>query len=278
MKLIYENTIGRLKFCGGSDRVFNITEIEGLSIPDVEADTVRYPDTPGQTVNRISLLPRAITLSGDICDRNGKYVELAAKILSKPGTLYVVSKRSTRKVICRTVSFHPLKRRGVFVPFTLQLMCDDPCFTDVSENRETVYERVKLLRDKLYFPQMFSSRTTKVTLYNNGAFPLNPVILITASIGATCEKGITIFNETTGAKLFLSCELLSGETITVDCDKRKITGSKQGNLITKLSKNTPLSGFLLEAGKNTVSVAAEDETAPLHVEVLYQNKYLQAMM
>ncbi len=278
MKLIYENQVGRLLFRGGSDRVFNITEIEGLSIPDTEADTVRYSDTPGQTVNRISLLPRTITLSGDIRDRDGKYVELATKILSKPGTLYVVNKRNTRKILCRTVSFHPLKRRGIYVPFTLQLMCDDPCFVDISENKETVYERVKLLRDKLYFPQMFSSRTTKATLYNYGAFPLSPVIFITAPIGATCEKGITIFNETTGAKIFLSCELLSGETVTLDCDKRKITGSKQGNLITKLSKNTPLSGFLLAFGENVVGFAAEDESAPLHVELLYQNKYLEAVI
>ena len=278
MKLIYENAVGRLLFRGGSDRIFNITEIEGLSIPDIEADVVRYPDTPGQSLNRISLLPRAITLSGDIRDKNGKYVELAAKILFTPGTLYVVNKRHTRKILCRTVSFQPLKRRGIFVPFTLQLMCDDPCFTDVTEKKEAVYNRVKLFKNEVLFPQMFSSRTTKGTLYNQGSFPLSPVIFITAPKGAACEKGITVLNETTGAKLYLACEILNGETVTIDCDNRKITGSKQGNLITKLSKVTPLSGFLLEKGANIVGVTAEDESAPLQVEVLYQNKYLEAVI
>lgn len=278
MKLIYENKVGRLVFCGGSDRTFNITDIEGLSIPGVEADAVRYPDAPGQTVNRISFLPRTITLSGDIRDKSGKYVELAAKILSFPGTLYVVSKRNTRKISCRSVSFEPLKRQGIFVPFTLQLMCDDPCFTDADEKKETIYKRVKLFKNEILFPQMLSSRTNKGTLYNHGSFSVYPVIFITAPKGATCKKGITIFNETTGAKLFLSCEILSGETITVDCDARKITGSVQGNLITKLLKTTPLSGFFLETGKNVLSVMAEEETAPIQAEVLYQNKYLEAVI
>lgn len=278
MKLIYENAVGRLEFYGGSDRIFNITDIEGLSIPDLEADTVRYPDMPGQTVNRISLLPRTITLSGDIRDKDGRYVELAAKILSKPGVLYVVSRRNTRKISCRSISFEPRKRQGIFVPFALQLICDDPCFTDVSEKKEAIYKREKLFKNEVLFPQMLSSRTTKGTLYNHGSFSVNPVIFITAPKGAACEKGITIANETTGAKLCLSCEILSGETVTVDCDTRKITGSEQGNLITKLLKTTPLSGFFLEIGANVLNVTAEDETSPLQVEVLYQNKYLEAVI
>ena len=278
MKLIYENAVGRLTFCGGSDRVFNITDIDGLSLPDTEADAVRYPDMPGQTVSRISLLPRTITFSGDIRDKNGKYVARAAKILAYPGVLYVVSKRSMRKIPCRTVSFEPLKRRGIFVPFTLQLICDDPCFTDVTEKKEAIYKRVKLFKNEVLFPQMLSSRTTKGTLYNHGSFSIYPVIFITAPKGATCEKGITILNETTGANLYLTCGIRSGETITVDCDARRITGSEQGNLITKLSKITPLSGFFLENGANVIGVTAEDEPAPLQVEVLYQNKYLEAVI
>ncbi len=278
MKLIYENSIGRLKLCGGSDRVFNITDIEGLSLPETEADTVRYPDTPGQIVNRISILPRTITLSGDIRDKDGKYVEYAAKILSSPGELYVMNKRKTRKISCRSTSFAPLKRKGIFVPFTLQLICDDPCFLDISEKKEAVYKREKLFKNELLFPQPFSSRITRGTLYNQGAIPVSPVIFITAPKGAACEKGITIFNETTGAKLYLTCELLEGETVTVDCENRKITSSKQGNLIAKLLKTTPLSGFFLDIGANVLSVYAEDEASLLQVEVLYQNKYLEAVI
>lgn len=278
MKLTYENEIGRVVLRGGTDSVYNITEIGGLSIPETMVDFVRYPDTAGQTVTRISVLPRTITIAGDICDKTGKYTSHAAKVFSRGGTVHVTTNRSTRKINCRCVSFEPSKRRGTFVPFTMQLIADNPYFEDVVESKTYLAKKSKLLASSFSLPAIFSKRTGEAVVINRGDVFCEPVIEISALEEAKCPKGIVIQNRTTGASLKLTACVLAGECIKVDVENRKVSGSIQGNLIGCLASDTPMSKFLLAEGVNDLCVTAEDEEQTLFVVCRYRNKYAEAVL
>ncbi len=277
MKLIYENSVGRITMRGGTDAIYNITEISGLSLPEVTADTVRYPGEAGQEVTQLLYLPRTITIAGDICDKTGKHTAFMANVCAKSGTMYVAQNRSVRKISCRVLSFLPGKRKGVYVPFTLQLVADKPYFEDSSETEVVIAKREKTLSSPFIFPTHFSKRTARANILNRGSVPLEPVFLISSKEHAVCPNGIIIENMTTGERLKLHLEVLSGETIKIDIENRKISGSVQGNLIGALDAATPMSKFSLSEGINDISLTAEDETVPLFMSCHYQNKYVQAL-
>ena len=278
MKLIYENSVGRVTLRGGTDAIYNITVISGLSIPETLAETVRYPGVAGQEVTAVSHLPRTITIAGDICDKTGKHTAFAANVFSKSGTVYIATSRSMRKIGCRPLSFLPAKRKGTYVPFTLQLIADNPYFEDTAEPIATGATKTKLLKAPFILPQAFSNRKSEARVINRGSVPIEPEFKISAAKEASCPNGILIENRTTGAKLKLHTGLLENETIVIDIGNRKITGSVQGNLIGVLSVDTPMSKFTLCEGVNDILITAEDEAATLFAYCHYQNRYAEAVL
>lgn len=278
MKLIYENALGRVELTGGGSGTFRLTETQGLSFPETEADVVRYANEPGQTVTEIFVLPRTITVSGDICDPTGREMVRAATVFSAQGALTVTGMRGRRNIKCRCTGFMPQKRKGCFIPFTLQLVCDRPYFEDVTENTISVAKKVACLTSPFTLPTAFSRRINEARIVNSGSVPVMPVIEISSKHVADCKNGIIIKNNTTGASLALSCGVLAGETITVDCENRTIFGSVQGNLLANLSPQTPMSAFSLQMGVNDVDVTIENETEPVFVRIRFRNQYGEAMV
>lgn len=278
MKLIYENDLGRIELTGGGGGMFRLTEMQGLSFPETEADAVRYANEPGQTVTEIFVLPRTITASGDILDPTGREFVRAATIFSVSGTLTVAGTRRRRQIRCRCTSFTPQKRQGKFIPFTLQFVCDRPYFEDATESHVSVAKKEARLTSPFTFPTAFSQRINEARIVNSGSVPVMPVIEISSQQAATCENGIIIKNDTTGASLILSCGISAGETITVDCENRTVSGSMQGNLLASLSENTPMSTFSLQMGVNDIAVTIENEEEPILVRLRFRNQYGEAMV
>lgn len=278
MQLIYENSLGRVCMHGGTGTNFNITNITGLSVPDTEAVTVRYPDVRGQTVTRISALARTITISGDIKDKSGAYVSRAAAIFSMPATLFVTSGRGTRKIACRCTSFEPSKRCGTYVPFTLQLIADDPYFQDVQESCVNIAKRTHLMKSPFTLPAVVSIRNCETDVINRGSIPAEPVFEISASANALCPNGIVIKNQSAGTQIKLDTGVSANETIVIDIGNRRITSSVRGNLLKTLADDSVLSDFFLTAGTNRIKVIAENEAEPLKIVCRYRNCYPEAIV
>lgn len=278
MQLIYQNSLGRVCMRGGIGANFNITNITGLSVPDTEVTAVRYPDVRGQVVTRISTLPRTITVSGDINDKNGMHASGAATVFSTPGTLFVSSSRNTRKIACRCTSFELSKRCGIYIPFTLQLIADDPYFQDVSESCVHIAKRTDLLTSSFTLPAMFSVRECETNVINRGSVHTEPVFEISAAAEAHCPNGITIKNNTTDAEIKLATGILANETVTVDVGARKITSSVRGNILNVLDGNSILSKNFLTAGVNRIRVTAENEPQLLIAVCRYHSCYTEAVL
>ncbi len=278
MQLIYENELGRIILGGGKNDSINITEIQGLSFPETYANTVKYSGVPGQTVVSVSILPRTITVSGDIKDKTGILAQKIATVLSKEGTLYVVSERRKRKIDARCTSFIPEKKKRIFIPFSAQFVCDSPYFEDSNETRESVFKKVNLTKSEFVLPYMFSKRNTEARVINRGTYVNEPVFEITVSDYASCPNGIVIDNHTTEKSIKLLCDVLKDECITVDIRKRKVWSNLRGNLLSKLSDESILSDMGLAVGINNISVLAEDEPGFLHVVCKYTNSYVEALI
>ena len=72
MKLVYENKKGKIVLKGGGRGGFNIIKITGISLPENDVSTVRYPNMAGQIVTRLTPMERVITISADVRDENKK--------------------------------------------------------------------------------------------------------------------------------------------------------------------------------------------------------------
>lgn len=278
MKLIYENEMGRVTLSGGGKHAVRITACHGLSFPETEADTVRYPDTPGQIVTTISVLPRTITVAGDILDKTGREVSRIMGVFSVPGKLFVQSARFQRVILARTVSFLPEERRGGFVPYTLQLVCDDPYFSDVHPEEVPVATRVKHIASSMTLPAVFSTRTNSAKVVNRGSVRVMPCLSVTAESEATFPKGLVLENRTTGARLALSLTLSPKETLTIDTENRKIFTEKQTNLLGSLQSDCVMSAFFLVPGMNELVLSAEEEPAKLSASCRFYHRYGEAMV
>ncbi len=277
MKLIYENEMGRVVLSGEGKGTFRITELSGLSLPDTEADTVRYPDAPGQMVNRISVLARTITVAGDIWDETGVAVSRAMGVLMHPGILTVSTPRFERCAPCRSISFLPGAKRGDYLCYTLQLVCDNPYFSDKKAQKDVVATKKAMLKTSFTLPAMLSKRTTSARVINRGNVAVMPRILLQTPVAATFPKGLLLQNRTTGKSLTLHLTLSAGETLTVDCENRKIYTDKQENLLGCLDSDCVMSAFSFVPGVNEIAVFAEDEIAKFSVSCSFCNQYGEAI-
>ena len=263
---------------GGGSKGFNITEISGLSLPENDVATVRYPNAAGQVVTKSTPMERIITISADVRDENKKYISNAAAVFSLPGTIYITSYGKTKKILGRCVSFEPNKRKGAYVPLTVQLCADNPYFADMYETVTPIIKREGLLSSPFVLGCMFSERMVKNDVINHGDIPVEPVFEITSESGTECPNGITIKNVTNGNTILLNTNIEQGEIITVDVKTRKITSNIRGNLITCLDKDTSLSRFSLCRGVSLLEISALGSDGTISACCKFNNSYVSVVI
>lgn len=278
MKLVYENERGKVVMKGGGSDTFNITQIKGISLPENDVNTIRYPNVAGQTVIRTSPMERMITISADVRDKNRKHIAHAMSIFSYPGTIYITSFGKTKKIHGRCVSFEPNKNKGTYIPFTVQFCADNPYFEDVYETVTQICKRNGLLKSPFVLGSKFSERLLKNNVINHGDVSVEPVFKISSRGGIVCPSGITIKNFTNGNTITLNTDISPGEEITVDIKNRKVTSSERGNIITCVAQDNSLSKFLLDIGVSTVEISAQDATGELTARCIHNNSYISAVV
>ena len=217
MRIVYENERGKVTmYGGGASCGFNILQISGLSLPENDVSTVRYPNLAGQTVTKSTPMERVITIMADVYDENSRKISSAARVFSIPGVMYITALGKTKKINCRSVSFEIGTKRGSYIPFTVQLCADNPYFEDIYETKLSVSKREGCIKAPLILGSEFSKRYTEKNVINSGDVSLEPVFEITSDKGIICPEGITIKNKTNGNFITLDTDVSAGETITVD--------------------------------------------------------------
>ena len=278
MKLVYENKRGKIVMNGGGRGNFKITQIKGISLPENDVSTVRYPNMPGQIVTRATPMERFVTISADVRDDNKKELSRAIAVFSAPGILYISSCGKTKKISVRCVSFEPNKSMGAYTPFTVQLCADNPYFEDLYETVTSITSRQGELTSPFVLGCKFSKRTLKNNVINRGDAATEPVFEITSSAGAVCPCGISIKNLTNSDELTLNTDVSAGEVITVDIKNRKITSNQRGNIISCLADYTSLADFSIEPEIAVCEISAKEIMGEITAVCRHRNLYASAVV
>lgn len=278
MKLVYENERGKIVMGGGSSDGFNITQISGLSIPENDVNTVRYPNIAGQLVTQSTPMERIITISADVFDDNRRILQKAIKVLTLPGVMTISTSGKMKKINCRCISFEPNKRKGQFIPFTVQFCADYPYFEDLNETKTNISKREGMLKSPFVLECAFSERIRKNNVINHGDIKTEPVVFISSETDTSCPEGISVINHADGNVITLKTDISAGEVITVDIKSRKITSNKRGNIISCLAEESSLSRFLLDVGVSEIEVSAPGSDGNIRVVVAHCNNYVSMIV
>lgn len=282
--LCFENNLGCLQLSGGNG-LWNLTDYEGMGLPDKSFQVISYAGMPGQLTLSERAEARVITLRGDCC---GGRQELSRgmRILNQRGCLTVSGQDTVRRIDAYCSHFELQKRHGGYIEFIMQFTCDDPYFTGEQAVRLALYSRQDLVSGSFQTPCLFTKRISTATVCNRGDVSAEPVFtIICHSAGTAGEtRGICIENKTTGACFRLDYEAQTGETITVDIPKRQVTSNlaradnNQGNLIYCLSKDTFLSDMYLAVGENQFVTTNYSADSDILVVCQLEEKYLEAVI
>lgn len=254
MKLILENRYGKITL--GKDG-FNILSAEGLGLTTKSYTTVECVSRSGQETINVHENARVITIGGDVYIRDNKNKEKALKILSDDVWLTVITGAKKRKIYTKIREFEIYNKNGGYMGFVLQLEADNPCFKDLQQDVNTIYERKNLVSGEFILPCIFTERTVGRQVINKGSQITYPKIVIydLGGNGKTeTEKIITLLNKRTGKSVTFEYETSEGEVITVDFDRRTAESNYTGDITNCLALENYLSEFYLEEGENFIDI------------------------
>ncbi len=283
MQLIirYKNSQGTVEISGDSAKSIRLTELDGLGIAEREYITANVSGYDGQETISSRALPRAVTLSIEICGGDiSATVSKVLRILSNPGWLYIENGEIRRRIYCNQVKIPDPVRvlKGRIAKLAVQFVCDNPYFEDECESTVPLYVRTKNLSTPFTLPAVFGTTTMGAVIKNQGDCIIEPCIYINCPKELQNAETVIITNNTTGKKIVLEYAPCAEDKITVDIKNRKIESNIMGNLLSNLSDDTFLGDFVLEKGTNELSVVVGDIQSAFTVECKYSNIYCEAVI
>lgn len=281
LSLRYKNKAGDICFSGGGNSPLRITAINGLSLAEREYTSVSYANYDGQETVSARFLPRTITVSGDIssdCARD--ILSNMINVLADGGYLYITDRNVRRRIFCNQTIFPDAERilRGRLASFAVQFICDNPFFEDADDTEVALYTRTKNLASPFALPTMFGETVAGATLFVDGRGEIEPIITLHFSKNIESGSDIIISNITTGETIELKHSPVMGEVITIDIKNRTAVSTVSGNVLKSLTDESFLGRFVLEAGRNEISVSAGAVTLGITVKCTYNNKFLECVV
>lgn len=270
MIIQYKNNVGTLELSTTGDGEIRITSADGLFLPVPTNYSVNYYGRDGQTTVATYVKNRVITISGDI--KLSSLKQFLA-VLTFGGEL-IIKKRKI-SVCVPTVSIGT--RYGNFVKYVIQMTCDNPYFTD-TENTEAVYYRKDVIGSSFTLPTVFTLGNSSITYNNESCYTAQPEIIFRCVSGGSYGGGITLENETVGCKITLLCEMLTGESISVDTAKRTAVSSKRGNMLKYLDESSYPGDFILKCGRNILTASTKNTGEEIYCDIITGIKYAECDM
>lgn len=277
-RIIFYNDIGSVTFGGGaSESNWRIIEADGLGLAGKSYKSCVFENAIGQETVSARVNARTVTLKGDFfMDENYKTeYKTVLSVLDKEGILEVREETGNRRIKAYCVQFLPLEKKGRFLPFTVQFVCDNPYFESAEAYEIPIYKIIPRLSSDFVFPGMFSEHITRRTVLINSNAETEPVIIINA--GSNPSGYLHIQNHTSGESMTINYEPLANEFITVDVKNRKIFNQNGANLLSYLADDSFFDGFHLYPGDNDIEVSIGTANTELEVYLRYNERFLEAV-
>lgn len=277
-EIIFYNSCGSVVFGGGkTESRWRIIEADGLGLSGKSYKSCTFENCPGQETVYVHNNARTITLKGDFF-MGQEYIndyKNALSVLDKEGVLEIRTRGDAVRIKAYCTQFMPLEKKGVYLPFTVQFVCDEPYFESADGYEVPVYKTVPKLSSEFEFPGAFSERITRRNVYINSSAETEPMIII--NTGRNPGGILHIQNHTSGEHLDINYEPLSSECITVDVKNRKIFNQNGDNLLNYLADDSFFDGFHLYPGDNDIEVSIGTANTELEVMLVYNERFLEAV-
>ena len=282
LTITYTNSNGTVKMQGGgASSPLRITEIDGLGLTEREYSVAVYANYDGQNTFNSRAVARTITIALELCGKDiSAIIRSAINVFSKSGTLRITDEHTDRKITCHQVQMPELSRvlKGQILAFVIQFVCDSPFFEDAEDSILPLYQREKLISSPFSLPCMFGKITAGANIEIRGGISVEPIISIYCPQAFEGVENIIVSNETTGKVIKLDYAPSDNEKIVIDVKNRKITSSKNGNIINYLTEDTFIGDFVLAPGLNILTVNIGDTTSGFAIECQYNNLYNEAVI
>jgi len=144
----FYNETGCIDFGGGkSISPWKVTNAEGLSFCGRTFQYVRCAGYDGQKTTGVSVNARTITFGGDvfITEDFALLFDKAMSVLENEGILEINSGLGKRKIMARCCDFFSGEKKGDYLIFTVQFLCDDPYFEDADKTEVGLYTKTPML-------------------------------------------------------------------------------------------------------------------------------------
>lgn len=279
MKIIIENDKGKIVMGGGIDSDFNLLSAEGLGLPPKSYTTVEKVGKSGQDTVNVRIMPRIITISGDVFIKDNRNIDKFLDVLAQDVWVTVCKGRKRRKIYTKIKEFEIYNKNGGYSGFVLQLEADEPFFRDVESEENYIFKRENMVTGNIDLPCIFTKRTVGMNITNKGSQRSYPKIIIydMGSNGKNVtEKSLGFINKKTGATVMFEYGTSTGEVVTVDFDKRKAFSNISGDISGFLALENYLSAFYFDAGENFIDVInnTDREVSPVCIHENYYNECL----
>ncbi len=275
----FYNERGQITFFGGSPGKWRLTAAEGLTLSGRTFKSARYAGQDGQETTQTVINPRTITLSGDV-ETDGNFLAEYAEVLTtleKEGTLEITTALGKRSIGARCCDFYQGEKKGRYMLFVVQFLCDNPYFESADKIEVPVFKEIPLLDKDFVFPGSFSGRISRKNIMYAGSAETEPVFFINVEDGADGENLLNIINHTSGESLNFNYGAAKNEAITVDIKNRAIYNSAGESLLKFLADDSFFDGFHLYPGSNDIEVINRNMNTGLYVTCSYSNRFSEAV-
>ncbi len=281
LTLIYKNALGTVTMTGRGRDDVRICSIEGLGPVNYDYTTAVYSGQRGQKTIFSRALERSITIALEVTGGDiSSVMSQLLRVLSEGGTLYIKAFHLDRRIECSQVQIPDVTGvlKGEIATFAVQFISDDPYFEDGEDIVVPLYKQTKLLSTPFEMPCILGEIVMGAEIEILGTIAVEPTITMYYPDALGGIENITITNQTTGKSICLDYTPQEDDTVEIDVKNRKITSSKNGNIINYISEDTFLGDFVLERGMNVISVDLGDVSSGFTVQCRYSNLYNEAVI
>lgn len=275
----FYNERGQITFLGGSPGKWRLTAAEGLTLCGKTIKSARYAGQDGQETTQTVVNPRTITLSGDV-ETDGDFLaeyKEALTTLDKEGTLEIATALGKRSIGARCCDFYQGEKKGRYMLFAVQFLCDNPFFESVDKVEVPIFKEIPLLDRDFVFPGSFSGRISRKNITYSGSAEAEPMFYINVEDSKDGENLLNIINHTSGESLNFNYGASKNESIIVDTKNRAIYNSSGESLLKYLTDDSFFDGFHLYPGVNDIEVINRNMNTGLYVTCSYSDRFSEAV-
>lgn len=253
---------------------YTLYAVRGADAGNVNKNEMVYIDTDGSTDRDIYFQPRVIEVEGHLLADNitgyAKLKEILENACNPKITrdLYYFNGFKTYYAEARADQLPAITPINYCnAKFILYLKIEKFYWLSNNDINVNIFKREDKIKGTFQFPMIFTERTSKALVRNDGAAEVYPTFKIYLNDDQT---EIKIKNNTSGQTLSLSVSMQQGETVTIDCEDKKITSDTQGDLTKWMSKDSQF--ISIAPGIEEIECISSGAS----VICIYRNKYLGA--